>query len=238
MKAYCDLHVHQGIFQDREDPMETIRLLERFGFSHVAIVKEKKNLEPLFDKLASMPTKIRFYKRLNLNVNSIKNLKDILKKQRQNFDLIGVRSANKSVFNFAIQDSRVDLLILGVSNKQQQALSFESAKMLRKFQKPVEIQIRDLIFKSGSSRSRILRVLKKSTENIIRARCPFVVSSNAHSYFELRAPRDMAFLLTLVDFPVEIIVKGVLEHPLACLENSRDRKDPKVLSKDLQILEE
>ncbi|MHA1144819.1 MAG: RNase P subunit p30 family protein [Candidatus Helarchaeota archaeon] len=235
MKVYCDLHVHQRLFQNREGPIKVIQLLEKFKYSRIAIVKEKKSLIPLFEELEKIPTNINFHTRFNIRVESIDALKVLLKKHRKKYDLIAVRSKNKSVLNFAIQDSRIDLLMLE-DLLSPFFLSYESAKLLRRHDKPIEIQIRSLITKTGRLRSRILRNLDKSVKNLVRARCPFVVSSNAHDLYELRAPKDMVSLLTLVDFPLENVLKGVSEFPLACLQKVEARKDPNMISNGIEII--
>lgn len=235
MKSYCDLHIHHRVFQRSEDPKKIILLLEKFKYSNIAIVKEKQNLNALFEQIESIPSSINFYKRLNLTATRINDIKELLKKMRPYFDLIAVKSHEKSVFNWAIQDSRVDLLTLG-GLKSNNSLSYESAKLLRQFNKPIEVTIRSLLLKSGSARSRVLRTLEKSINNIVRSRCPFIISSDAHDFYELRAPKDMISLLTLVDFPPTDINKGIIEHPLMCIKRVEARADRNVLSNDIEIV--
>ena len=96
---------------------------------------------------------------------------------------MAVRSNSKAVLNFAIQDSRVDLLMLEESNPNY-VFSYESSKLLRRHSKPVEITIRPFLLKTGANRSRLLRSMEKSLTNIARAGAPFIVSSDAHYYYK------------------------------------------------------
>ena len=225
MQEFFDLHIH-----GKKNFLEMLPLLERFNYTHAAII----NLHP--NELKNIDTNcLSLYSRINLNSNNINELKKLISKNVNKYDIISIRSNDKSTFNWAIQDSRVDLLTFK-DESNYSIFTYEAAKLCKKNEKPVELVISPFLYYTGQRRSKFMRYFSKLIRILEKSKAPFIISSNAHSKWDLRAPKDMVRILNLVNFPYSKSIHGVTTYPAAIIKNMKLKQ--KKQNQDFMIIDE
>jgi len=209
MKEFYDLHVH-----GRKNLEDTLPLLKRFNIQHVGLVNiTHQELKKIKDD------SLKLYSRVTLSANNINELKELIKKNVKRYDLIAVKSNDKSTFNWAIQDSRVDFLTFSNENNYS-IYTYEAAKLCTKSEKPIELMIRPFLNYTGFKRSKFMRLLSKLIKTIQKAKAPFIISSQSNEKWSLRAPKDMISILNLVHLPREESIHGVTTYPEAMIKRN------------------
>ncbi|NHI92350.1 MAG: hypothetical protein EAX96_07585 [Candidatus Lokiarchaeota archaeon] len=226
MQEYFDLHIHS-----KKDFLEMIALLEKFKYSSIAVINIQRNE---LNQLNNSSLKI--YSRINLKSNNINELKQLLSRNINKYDLISIRSEDKSTFNWAIQDSRIDLLTFK-DESNYSIFTYEAAKLCAKNEKPIELIISPFLYYTGQRRSKFMRLLSKLIKILIKSKAPFIISSNAHSKWDLRAPKDMVRILNLVELPYENSIHGVTTYALNLIKNYEQKKE-KFNNPDLLVIDE
>ena len=225
MQEFFDLHIHGN-----KNLVEMLPLLERFNYNHAAIINFSQN------ELRNLETNnLKLYSRINLNSNNINELKKLLSKNENKYDLISIRSSDKSTFNWAIQDSRVDVLTFK-DESNYSIFTHEAAKICKKQEKPIELIISPFLYYTGQRRSKFMRLFSKLIRILDRSKAPFIISSNAHSKWDLRAPKDMVRILNLVDFSYTKSIHGVTTHPANVITNIQLKKEK--LNQDFVVIDE
>lgn len=219
MKIYADLNLKSNLSIGADSPIDMIDMASRLGYSYVCLADfdnfSFKEIREVKDKLKS---NVRVLTRIDIVGEDIKVIKQRLRSMRSEIDIIGLKCKDKAIFNWAIQDSRIDLMtFFDYSNLE--ILTYEAAKLANRNSKPIELIVRPLIINSGLSRSKQLRLIRKIVDNIVRANTPFIITSGAHSIYELRAARELVSVLNLVDLPKELCIRAVTEVPLEIIKN-------------------
>ncbi|MHA1377864.1 MAG: RNase P subunit p30 family protein [Candidatus Helarchaeota archaeon] len=223
MKIYADLHLHSNHTNGTDSPIDMIKIASRLGFSFICFGdfdnKSFKEIKLFKEKIREKnKTEVKVLTRIDIIGNDINSVKQRLRNIRPHVDIIGLKCRKKAIFNWGFQDSRVDLLTF-FDYENFKILTYEAAKLANRNSKPIEIFIRPLIRNTGLNRSKLLRLIKKMTYNLIRANSPFIITSGAQNVYEMRAPRELATILSLVDLPKELCHKAVSEIPLKMIKN-------------------
>ncbi|MHA1799503.1 MAG: RNase P subunit p30 family protein [Candidatus Helarchaeota archaeon] len=226
MTDFYDLHLHGW-----KNFEEMIPLLERFNYKHVAIVNVHRH------ELQKTETdSLKLYSRVNLKSNDINELKRLISKNINKYDIISVKSNDKSTFNWAIQDTRVDLLTFH-NELNFSIFTREAARLCVKHDKPIEIIISPFLHYYGLKRSKYMRLLSKLIKVLEKSKAPFIISSNARKKWGLRAPKDMARILNLVNFPYIKSIHGVSTHPERIIQRNQINR-LKFQNEDFYLIDE
>ncbi len=219
MKIYADLHLNSNISNGVDSPIDMINMASKLGYSYVSFSDfNNVPLKKIQEFKNNIQSKIKVLTGTEIIGEEIKGIKQELRNIRPNIDLISLKVRKKAIFNWALQDSRIDFLTFFDYNNFD-LLTYEAAKLATRNSKAIEIFVRPLIIFSGLNRSKQIRLLRKMSYNIIRANTPFIITSGARSIYEIRAARELIAILGLVDLPKEICKKAVSDIPLEIIKN-------------------
>ncbi|MHA1385956.1 MAG: RNase P subunit p30 family protein, partial [Candidatus Helarchaeota archaeon] len=133
MKIYADLHINSNFGIGADPPADMVAIASKLGFSYVCfddfnkksfseIEKFKKNIQE------SNRTNVKVLTRLDLVGNDTKVIKQRLQNIRPHVEIIGLKCKKKAIFNWALQDTRVDLLTF-FDYTNFYMLTYEAAKL-------------------------------------------------------------------------------------------------------------
>ena len=219
MNTYTDLHLNSNLSIGVDSPIDMIQMAFKLGYSYVCFADFNNfPFKKIQEFKKNITTEVKVLTRIDIIGENVRAIKQRLQNIRPYIDIIGLKCEKKAIFNWALQDSRIDLLtFFNYSNFY--LLTYEAAKLATRNLKAIEIFVRPLILNTGLNRSKLIRLLRKSVHNIVRAKTPFVITSGAQSIYEMRAPRELITLMGLADLPKELCKKAVSTYPIKIIQN-------------------
>jgi len=235
---FYDLGINTSLGNGADSPEIMMEMALRLGFAGVAFAdfetaspKEVKYLKKEYQN------KCQIFTRATIIPRSVNDLKEKVKLLRNVIDIIAVRSnsEDKNVYINAILDKRVDLISLS-KEREFNALEYSHFKMARENAKIVEISIQSLL-EEGKQKSRLMRLMNKACLQLIRAKTPFILSSSAHSKWELRAPEELIALAGLVKIPEKRALRALSEDPEHLIQKLLMIRDPNCIMAGVRIVQ-
>ena len=170
----------------------------------------------------SKKSEIKLYSRTDLNAGNTEELKRQVTQVRRQTHIVSVKCKTAIITKWAALDNRIDVLRFD-SRDIRKLFDKSTAKMINENGKALEIQARQIIF--AHNLIPIIRHLSKAVAIAQRKNCPIVVSSGARDPWELRAPRDLAGLMDLINLPFQEALKCVSDTPWGIItQNERKLK--------------
>lgn len=178
---------------------------------------------------------IELVSRIDLRIDARRKLLSTLGKARRSFEIIGVICVNDKIAHSAAKDRRVDVL----NFPRNRALTRGVAELASRSLTVLEINACDILGSQGFGRIQLLSKLRREVKIAEKYDVPLVVSSGARDKFMLRAPRDLAFLITsLLDMKVRMALKTVSENPLDIVVRNREKLSPSYVMPGVRIVDE
>lgn len=169
--------------------------------------------------------------RIDLRPKSKYDLLRSLRDVRTPFDIVAVECSNTQVSSVAFRDRRVDLVFFPVGRLQSR-LSWLIPKKLKR---PVELNIADLLRNESSAESDLVRAINLIAD-AQRKHMPLVASSGATDPFSLRAPRDMAAVLSVLGLEPSSAVDAVSDRPHSIIQRNLERREPDFISDGIKMV--
>jgi ribonuclease P/MRP protein subunit RPP1 len=221
MTVYLDLNVssNQGEGESPPEEMATISRILGFsglGFTDFSQIGDYQKFKEIFSNLP-----VRAYSRVNLNFDSVSKSSKMLNQVRRFVDIAAVACLNRRLAVWAAKNSDVDLLYFP-DIKLYKQVDKSLVGLIYSSENAVEISIRPILLTKGLVRANILGILRKTSETILREQATLVLTSDAHNKYQLRPPRGLAALGTLLEIPYEKAIEAVSKNPLKILERRTD----------------
>jgi len=118
----------------------------------------------------------------------------------------------------ALLRSNVDILFADTSHSR--LLAPGSFKSIARAGKPLELNLRPVIVTRGMQRAYALREMSRQVRLAAEAGLAVVLSSGAVDVWEMRPPREMANILTLLGLDQGSVIETVSLNPLRVLEEA------------------
>jgi len=237
MKFY-DLGIKSSLSIGQDEPAVMLDLAIELGYAGIAFA-DFGNVPPKAIKQIKKEyqDKCTLFTRVTLTPKSADDMKRGLKEVQNIVDIIAVRSArkDKNIYVNAILDKRVDIISLS-ELVEFDCLDYSHFKMAKDNGTLIEISTRDLILTEKFQRSKLIRLMYKNCEQIIRANAPFILTSGAESKWELRAPKELVMLAGLVKIPDKQAINALSSYPEILVRKIQMRRDPNYIMAGVRIV--
>lgn len=128
---------------------------------------------------------------------------------RPDFTVVTLRGGDDALNRFAVESDRVDVLSRPMAGRGE--FNHVLAKAAAEHGTRVEFDFGPVLRSTGGDRVRALSDLRKLREIVDHYDAPFVVSANARSHLQLRAPRELRAVGEAIGFPAERVAAGLAE---------------------------
>lgn len=201
-RRFIDLHVFSNLSIGSSSIDEIAQMAVELGYRAVGLADFNKDNLNLIEDLRRKFSEygLDLISRVDLNCSSPSELKRKLRFYRRKVEIISVFCRNLQIARLAARDRRVDLLNFTYKSRQFNFFDASEASLSLKGETALEINLRDLLF-AGTSGERI-QFFKICRENVKLAKkhgVPLVFSSGARSILEMRGPRELAAVASLLD---------------------------------------
>jgi ribonuclease P/MRP protein subunit RPP1 len=241
-QKYYDLNV------GAEDLEEKIEFARRLGWNGMCIVE---NFDLNFKSFSQKIGGIKENEKSDIDILtgariSTKIPHDIQKKSRDALkyaDLILVGGGDENINRAASECWEVDVLThpqtpgKDFMDQKNSGIDHITARFMAERCIALEIDFSGILNSWGIRRS---RVIGKIRQNVMLARkygVPAIITSGAQDKWSLRAPRELMAIGVSLGMGEGDAKRAVGENPLRIIKKSRDRKDPDVIMKGLEVVE-
>jgi ribonuclease P/MRP protein subunit RPP1 len=237
MKFY-DLGIKSSLSIGQDEPEVMLDLAIELGYSGIAFA-DFENAQPKAIKKIKKEyqDKCTLFTRATLIPKSADDMKKSLKELQNVVDIIAVRSCSeeKNIYVNAILDKRVDIISLS-ELIEFECLDYSHFKMAKDNGTLIEISTCGLILKERFQRSKLMRLMYKNCEQIVRANAPFIITSGAESKWELRAPKELVALAGLVKIPEKQATSALSSYPEILIHKIQMRRDPNCIMAGVRVV--
>ncbi|WP_292462562.1 RNase P subunit p30 family protein [Methanolobus sp.] len=196
---------------------EIIAVARRLGYSGIAITNpdNTKQIVPSasFDGFEIISG-------VEIRTDNASKLHGIVNKYRDRVDIVVVSGGSESINRAAVENPGVDLLV-NFNIAQENGFNQVLAKAASENRVAISFDLGDLIHLRGGSRVQALTNCRKNLQLVRKYDVPFHLSSNARSWFDLRAPREIASLAALFGMSAEEAVAGLTTIPHSIVIRNR-----------------
>ena len=185
---FFDLHVHES--------QELVDEVKRLGYNGVLTLKhqEIKNKDHP-DNLISLNKDSSFQIRSGLIIYS-KNTADLKRRiqKSRNEDVLMVYGGDLKINRTACENPRVDIISHPYHGRRDCGINHVSARKAAENEVAVELNIKYLLRSRPQNRYKILGYYREILKLQRKFKFPLIITSGAHSIFELHTPQDIIAL--------------------------------------------
>jgi len=230
VRTYADLHLCPPLDDaSNAQSMASLLLELRTSIIGLALSAERLGRMPAAYEVFRS-TGIDVAKRLNLKPKSRNDLLRNLRRHRNAYEIIAVQCDSFSVSQVAVRDRRVDIVHFP---KTGRANAFRS-RLARTCRAALEIDISELISNTDSPLT--LSGLRRDIETAVEASVPVVGSTGASKPLDLRSPRDIAAILSVIGVPLNNALDAISTIPVSIVEKNRLKLSEPRLEQGVRIL--
>ena len=233
----CSISIKSCIFStyviflsDITDIKSFTVIAKKLGLSGFAVTGDR------IDSISTITNDIPIYSRMNLTGKSINSVRKSLEKTRKKTIIVSVPLKSIEVVNWAVEDSRVDLLTVDMNKEHR--LRDTTAHLAATSNTNLEIQIAPLLRSSGLNRSKILKLYRECVTTAIDAGMNVILSSGATHPMELRSEIAMVHIGILLGMNREYAMKAVRELPKSIIEENLKKLQPNFISSGVEVIKQ
>lgn len=209
---------------------ELVAVAKRLGYSGIAITNPDNVKQQV---PGSKPDGFEVLSGVEIRTDNASKLHGMISKYRDKVDIIAVSGGSESINRAAVENPGVDVLVnlsIGQDNGFNQVLAKEASEN----HVAISFDLGILIHSRGGSRVQALANSRKNLQLVRKYDVPFILTSNARSCFDMRAPRELAALATLFGMSAEEAMTGLTATPLSII--ARNRPPAGYISEGVQLV--
>ncbi|MGP8337281.1 MAG: ribonuclease P protein component 3 [Methanosarcinaceae archaeon] len=215
---FYDLNVH-SIPDGRDTPHQIANLAKYLGYAGIAITNHSSK--------ESKPTGFEsngfeVFKGIEIVSNNPSKLHGLIGKYRKNVDVLVIHGGNENINRAAVENRNVDILA-HLPTLKDSGLNHILAKSASENNVAIEFNIDSILKGRGGRRVHTLSYFRKNVEIARKFDVPMILTSNATSYFDLRAPREMIALAGLFGMEKDEAISSISTVPAGIIAGNRPR---------------
>jgi len=198
------------------------------------VVKLNSELKQRISEISTL----NLYYRINLEPNSLNDLKKRIQHYNNFSDIISVESMDKNIQIQAAKDSRVDIISFSDQNviKTISPGIISLTKQNRSF---IEFSLAPIMARNQAVQSKYLRRLYRAVQLAVQLKANYIISGNFDDIFYLRHPRALISIChTLLGIPLLSAKKAFSENVLTLINRVQARQNKKIIESGVKLLNE
>nr|WP_321498898.1 ribonuclease P protein component 3 [uncultured Methanolobus sp.] len=214
--VFYDLNVY-SVPEGKNTIEEMAAFSSRLDFGGIAVTNPSGGSQP---QKATKIGDLEIFSGVEIRVDNPSRLHGMVGKYRKNTDVIVVRGGSENVNRAAVENSNVDILC-GFGSMKDNGLNHVLAKSASDNNVAISFDLGEVISQRGGRRVRTLSNFRKDLAIVRKYDVPFILTANAGSCYDLRAPRELIALAGLFGMTREEAVNGLSTTPEAIIQRNR-----------------
>lgn len=236
-RIYADLHIK--VTREGDAPELLIKMARHLGFSLIALsLNEPYELNRLGAvKSVGKDFGIDVAFRLDLKPSSPNELKKLLGKFRRTVEVMAVHCHNVAIARTAARDRRVDITfydpenIISILDERQVSLLLESGHY-------VEVNFSDFLGTSPEKQAKALWYYCLALKKVKKKGIPIIISSGATKIVDMRAPRELSALASIIVEDEGYAREMVSSVPLRLVQTNREKLSESFILPGVKVVNE
>lgn len=191
-------------FSHPDDPALMAIEGKRYGYSGIAVIGHDKNEKTI------IPEDFSIYRGVEIQAKPSR-IREEIKKYRDSHHILIVKGGEEELNRAAVETEGLDILVhpLEFNNVLAKAASDNSVS--------IGFNLGLLIRLRGEARVRELKTMRINLKHARKYKLQLILTSDAHSIYDLRAPREMAAISSLFGMTEHEAVDAMSATPLNIL---------------------
>jgi ribonuclease P/MRP protein subunit RPP1 len=192
---------------------------KKYGYSGIAVIGHDSNEKTI------LPEDFSIYRGVEIQAKPSR-IREEIKKYRDSDHILIVKGGEEEINRAAVETEGLDILLhpLEFNNVLAKAASDNSVS--------IGFNLGLLIRLQGVARVRELKTMKINLKHARKYKLQLIITSDAHSIYDLRAPREMVALSSLFGMTEKEAVNAMSAGPLNILR----RKSPDYIQEGVEII--
>lgn len=213
---FYDLNVHTTP-EGKNTIKEIATLAKHFGYAGIAVTNPLNSRKP---ERSTILDSIEIFSGVELKTDNASKLHGLVGKYRQIVDVIIVHGGSESINRAAVENSNVDILS-GFGSMKDNGLNHVLAKSANDHNVAISFDLSEIILQRGGRRVRALSNFRKDLKLVRKYDVPYILTSNARSLYDMRAPREVIALAGLFGMTQQEAICGLSTIPETIIKNNR-----------------
>ncbi len=230
------------LYLPAEDPEEVVRSAENTEFTGLAIAHkyvDKEGLDGYLEEMDRLDSKVEpdLIRCCVVDAESPEELKKTVGKIRQKVEVVAVDGGDFDINKAAVGDSRVDILLHPEYKRKDSGMDHKTTKMASENDVVVGFVFHNLHQTYGKVRSHVLNHIKKCLKLCEKYDAEFIVTSGAGNKYEMRGPRELSSLLSVLGVEASLAIDSVSSTPKKIVKRNRRKLGGKTKRGGVEELE-
>ena len=227
---FYDLNVH-SIPDGKNTPQKMAALANHFEYFGIAITNHS-NTES--KPIGFESNGFEVFKGIEIVSTNASKLHGLIGKYRNSVDVLIVHGGDENINRAAVENKNVDILAHPQTPKDS-GLNHILARSASENNVAIEFDL-DAIFKGrGGRRVHALSYFRKNVQIARKFDVPMILTSNAASYFDLRAPREMVALAGLFGMDKDEAISAISTVPAGII--ARNRQGSRFIRHGVEVID-
>ncbi len=202
-----------------DNAIEMARVGKKYGYSGIAVIGHDTNEKTIF------PENFSIYRGVEIQAKPSR-IREEIRKYRDSDHILIVEGGEEEINRAAVETEGLDILLhpLEFNNILAKAASDNSVY--------IGFNLGLLIRLQGVARVRELKTMRINLKHARKYKLQVILTSDAHSIYDLRAPREMVAISSLFGMSEKEAVDAMSAAPLNILR----RKSPNYIQEGIEII--
>ena len=220
MPNFFDLNVHAR--PETDVPVEDLwRIAKRYGYAGIAVTNH--------NEIANTVSRSVF-RGVEIRASSVAELKRKIRLHGGKVPLLAVHGGDTKINRAALEDPRVDVLAHPCGEKGDGELNHVLVRYAAENGIAIDFNLNAILHTRRGDRARILAKMRENVKLVRKYKAPGIITSNAHSLYDLKAPREMIAVASLFGMRKEEAVHALSDIPEGILAKKwKKEKDVEIL---------
>ena len=214
---------------DTKDLDSFVQMAQKIGFAGFATT----NIEGAFDQ--QLENGFFILRRADVAGKGLKSIRKKVDDVRRNSMIVSVKLASIETANWAVEESKVDLLTL--DHSQENRLRDTTARLAAKSGTSLEIRFEPLIELNGLNRSKVIKVYREAIRTATDSGMQVVLSSGARYPLQMRSVVSIRYLGELLGMEPKIAEYAIKQAPLDIVERNRIRFRSEYVTDGVEVIQ-
>ena len=238
MKFY-DLIVQSNHSGGESSIKEIVEFAAKLGFSGIVICDNFESMEKLKaikQEIASAKGGIEIYQGVKVKANTPEEMREIVNRVRDHVDIVAVHGGDYNMNRAACENSKVDILAHPELERYDSGLDDVCLKLAAENSVAIGIDFKNILYSYRGIRGRILGSVGRNIELCMEMKNKIVITSGAASIWDMRAPRELVAILTVLGMDLSQAFLSASGMPQAILEENKKILEGKILTKGVEVV--
>jgi ribonuclease P/MRP protein subunit RPP1 len=223
---YYDFHLRSEFSEGEssiKDFANRAKLLGYRGICFSEYFQGKEYLEELKKKCEKISKETNIQIFAGFQARNIKELGK-LTRLRRNYDVLLVTGGKLNLNRKAVETPEVDILLQPEFERRDSGFNHTMAKLAKENNVAIEVSFREILLSSKNTRTHIIHNISNNIKLCKKYKTPIVLCSGAFSHLQMKDPKVMISMGTLLGLGINDAKKSLSEVPYKIIEMVKERQ--------------